>query len=201
MLEKLAKSGAFPQEKLDEIKKEIEKKYPNIFSTKKPGQNNNSNNTYSNNTNTSSTLPNDPLGWESYYANILNQQQEYLKNYQLGIQEQVKQQQEFWKNYQLGIQQQVNQQIQAQNQIMEQYMKMYSYNGAFSPNYFGTSGYNYPSYNNNSSEAWKMAFEMIGKTSNDGLFNNVLGNNTGFGTDGFSALSFLGNLLGGGFGF
>ncbi|CAO2814737.1 unnamed protein product [Amaranthus hypochondriacus] len=201
ILEKLAQNGTFPKEKLQEIKQELEKKYPNLFipqnTSQKPGNNNTNSSQNSLNSNNNTNYSH---GWESF----------------------INQQQEFYNNYNIAFQQQINQQVQAQSQIMDQYMKIMlasSTTPASIPNYHGYNylNYNYPSFNpptpiptnygnsiNGSGEAMKMFFEMMGKisTPNDALSNNAFGfgSTTTFGSDGFTALSFLGSLLGG-FGF
>lgn len=196
ILEKLAQNGTFPKEKLQEIKQELEKKYPNLVipqsTSQKPG--NNSTNSYQNSLNVSNNT-NFSLGWESF----------------------INQQQEFYNNYNILLQQQINQQVQAQSQMMDQYMKIMLASStipASIPNYYGYNhNYNYPSFNppiptpsnygnsiNGSGEAMKMFFEMMGKinTPNDALSNNAFGfGSTGtFGSDGFTAIRlFFSELL------
>lgn len=82
ILEKLAKDGAFPQQKLEEIKKELEKKYPNIFSTQSNSQNQGNNNSSSNSSTIPNFFPNNspfPNSYPTFSPNLFNEQEFYKK--------------------------------------------------------------------------------------------------------------------------
>ncbi|XP_021749952.1 uncharacterized protein LOC110715665 [Chenopodium quinoa] len=106
-------------------------------------------------------------------------------------------------------------QAQAQAQVMQQYyMSMLGVTGTMpgiSPNYCGNP---YPSYNSNIingpqnggttstvANTVKMMLEMMGNNGTGGLTGSAAAiggiGATGFGSEGFSALCFLGGILGG----
>lgn len=197
-VEKLEKTEGFPPDILKQIKQELKKMYPNISfnSTQNNSQGSDGPTTTTNN---NYTFPNS--------NNLfINSQQEFYNNHLASYQ-----------HHMMSDQPQVAQaQAQAQAQMMQPYyMNTLGITGTtpgISPNYYGNP---YPSYHSNINvpqngatistvaNTVKMMLEMMGNGAG-GLIDSAanLGGigATGFGSEGFSALSFLGGILGG-FGF